>query len=144
MSPRYERLMFRLGLLGLVIVVAVFVYRTEVNPPGPNGARRTTTTVEGATTTSSAPTTSVSTTAKPFSVLSPRDESRVTQPQILLAGVGNPGAVVARGEIATNVDARGVWALGLPLAIGTNELELVETAPDGSQQTASLTVFYEE
>lgn len=137
MTPRYERLMFRVALVGLVVVLGFFGYRTVVDPTvAPQVRPPTTTTVPGEPTTTAVP-------DVPFAITSPRDQARIGSGNILLAGVGSPGAVVARGDVATSVDARGVWSLRLDLAPGPNVMELVEALPDGEQRTASITIHFE-
>ncbi len=145
MSPKFERGLFRLGMVGCVLVVGVFAYQLLKDPVLPARAQ------DSASLTSEPPasttTTTVSATtippAPPFGVVSPRDETRVGLPAVLVAGVGTPGAVVTRAEQTTNVDTRGVWAVQVPLTEGVNELEFVETAVDGAEQRLTLTVYYE-
>jgi hypothetical protein len=156
-TPRYERFMFRIALVGLVVVLGFFGYRTVIDPTEAAPVRQTsstettvpsetttsvpgdtTTTVPGETTTTTAPVVLQS-----FAIMSPRDQTHVASGSILLAGVGAPGSVVARAETATNVDARGVWSLRLGLLPGANLLALTETAPDGTERQAALTVHFD-
>jgi hypothetical protein len=144
MSPKIERWMFRLGLVGCLVVLGLFGYELIVDPGVPIRAEASEppTPPSTTTTTTTAPPTTVPATW-PFVAMSPRDETRVALSSVLVTGVGTPGAVVNGAGQTTNVDARGVWAVRIPLIDGTNELELVEQAPDGAEQQLRVTVHFE-
>jgi hypothetical protein len=147
-SPRFERLLFRLSLVGLVFAVAVFGYRVFVNPPGPNnvGTRPTTTTsapVDGATTTTTTP--SVSTLPPPaFAVTSPLDRTVVNSSDLTVTGIGAPTANIALGETQTLVSLEGVWSMRITLVEGDNLLTFTQTTADLVQVQSTITVTYEK
>jgi hypothetical protein len=141
-SPRYERLLFRLGIVGLVLLAGAFVYRTVVNPPGPDRVRAQATTTTLATDTTEPSTT---TTAPPtFRITSPLDQTYVSESDVVVTGVGTPTATVTAGELQTTVGEQGVWALRVPLEEGANVITFVQTTADGAQQGAVVTIVYDE
>jgi hypothetical protein len=141
-SPRYERLLFRFGLVGIVLLAGAFVYRTVVNPPGPDRVR----VLESTTTEAPEETTTTTTAPAPaqFRITSPLDQTVVFSSEVVITGVGTPTATVAAGDAQTTVGEEGVWALRVALEEGANVITLVQTSADGSQVGAVVTIVYDD
>jgi glucose/arabinose dehydrogenase len=75
-------------------------------------------------------------------VLTPADESVVSDPSVLVSGTTSPDAVLSVNGISVPVSADGTFEAGLALDIGPNVIEVVASDLTGAEESQTLAVIY--
>lgn len=132
MPVRYEKWLFRTGVVGLVLVIAFLFWQESgssdgAGRPGPQVLSEVATqSTEPSTTSSTEPAPG----ALPLSVASPLEGATTTAPSITFSGFASAGAIVSVGAESTVAGDDGSWRVTVDLQPGDNQL-LVRAELDG-------------
>ncbi|MDA1189128.1 MAG: hypothetical protein O2854_05560 [Chloroflexi bacterium] len=75
-------------------------------------------------------------------VLSPDDESVVTEAELVVVGITLPDAVVTVNDIEAEVDEDGEFFAAITLVEGPNTIEIIASDFAGNEASTVLTVIY--
>jgi hypothetical protein len=79
-----------------------------------------------------------------IAITSPRDGAHFEEKMIRFEGTTEPGATVAAGRYAADVDGAGNWSIVLVLSPGANGAGFTATDPAGNTARARITVYYDQ
>lgn len=161
MSTRMEKWAFRIGVLGLIALVAGFVWQqtheerervitatsttTASTAAGGDGSSTTTTAAGGEGTATTAPASTAppgATTDPGFVVTSPADGSSVDTAEIEIVGNGPAGEIVHLGSATTTVGEDSVWRMTVTLQPGPNALTFTVLNSDGTPLYTTVSLTY--
>jgi Glucodextranase, domain B len=160
LSTRLEKWAFRIGLLGLVVLVGGFVWQqTHEKRQRVSAVTTTTVSTTGGTSTSTSTTAGTSgttasttgTTAAPppgavtdpgFVVTSPADGTTVEAADVEVVGTGPAGEVVHMGMVTAPVAEDSTWRMTVTLVPGPNTLTFTVLNSDGTPLYTTVTLTY--